>query len=132
MDLFKNLHSKNHNTRGQKRRFLFFGFINFLLTNVILQVLLIFIPVSLSTFISQLVNMILGLYLYGKIVFRSGSISRFIALKYLTLAIILWALNWSGINFLTYYGFSRNISALAILPLLVIFSFLCQKLLVFK
>ncbi len=132
MDYFKSINFTTSYSTGQKRRFLFYGFINFLVTNVILQLLLLIIPVSISTFISQLVNMSIGLFLYGKKVFRKGKIDQVTALKYLILASLLWILNWTAINFLFDIGYSRNLSALIILPALVALSYFCQKLLVFK
>ena len=44
-----------------KKRFIIFGFANTLVTNIILQILLFFIQISLATLISQLISMIIGL-----------------------------------------------------------------------
>tara|TARA_B100000886_G_C20419572_1_gene490881 strand:+ start:2063 stop:2446 length:384 start_codon:yes stop_codon:yes gene_type:complete len=118
--------------RGEKRLFLSFGIFNFLITNFVLQVLLLLIPTILATVISQLVNLILGYYLYGKKVFKFTKLSKFIFLKYLFLAFILWMVNFGLIQYFFYEGFNKNIIAIFIIPLLVIISYLSQKYFVFR
>ena len=118
--------------RGEKRLFLSFGIFNFLITNFVLQVLLLLIPTILATIISQLVNLILGYYLYGKKVFKFTKLSKFIFLKYLFLAFILWMVNFGVIQYFFYEGFNKNIIAIFIIPLLVLISYLSQKYFVFR
>ena len=118
--------------RGEKRLFLSFGIFNFLITNFVLQVLLLLIPTILATVISQLVNLILGYYLYGKKVFKFTKLSKFIFLKYLFLAFILWMVNFGVIQYFFYEGFNKNIIAMFIIPLLVLISYLSQKYFVFR
>ena len=117
---------------GEKRLFLSFGIFNFLITNFVLQVLLLLIPTILATIISQLVNLILGYYLYGKKVFKFMRLSKYIFFKYLILAFILWIFNFGLIQYFFYYGFNKNITAIFIIPLLVIISYLSQKYFVFR
>ena len=117
---------------GEKRLFLSFGIFNFLITNFVLQVLLLLIPTIIATVISQLVNLILGYYLYGKKVFKFMRLSKSIFFKYLILAFILWVFNFGLIQFFFYYGFNNNITAILIIPLLVIISYLSQKYFVFR
>ena len=117
---------------GEKRLFLSFGMFNFLITNFVLQVLLLLIPTILATVISQLVNLILGYYLYGKKVFKLMRLSKYIFFKYLILAFILWIFNFGLIQYFFYYGFNKNITAIFIIPLLVIISYLSQKYFVFR
>ena len=117
---------------GEKRLFLSFGIFNFLITNFVLQVLLLLIPTILATVISQLVNLILGYYLYGEKVFKITRLNRFIFFKYLFLAFILWILNFGLIQFFFYDGFNKNITAIFIIPLLVLISYLSQKYFVFR
>ena len=117
---------------GEKRLFLSFGIFNFLITNFVLQVLLLLIPTILATVISQLVNLILGYYLYGKKVFKFMRLSKCIFFKYLSLAFILWIFNFGLIQYFFYYGFNKNITAIFIIPLLVIISYLSQKYFVFR
>ena len=83
---------------GEKRLFLIFGIFNFLITNFILQVLLLLTPTIFATVISQTVNLIIGYYLYGKKVFKFTILSNFIFFKYLFLAFNLWILNFGLIN----------------------------------
>ena len=117
---------------GEKRLFLSIGIFNFLITNFVLQVLLLLIPTILATVVSQLVNLILGYYLYGEKVFKFTRLSKFIFFKYLCLAFILWILNFGLIQYFFYEGFNKNITAIFIIPFLVIISYLSQKYFVFK
>ena len=55
--------------KSQKGLFLFYAIFNTLLTNLLLQVLLLVNPIALSTLISQFFNLNLGFYLYSKKVF---------------------------------------------------------------
>ena len=117
---------------GEKRLFFSFGIFNFLITNFVLQVLLLLIPTILATVISQVVNLILGYYLYGKKVFKFTILSKFIFFKYLFLAFILWMLNYGLIQYFFYEGFNKNLIAIFIIPLLVLISYLSQKYFVFR
>ncbi len=126
---FKNGHKRNI---GVKRRFLLFGIINVLITNIFLQALLLVMRISLATLLSQLLNLCLGFVLYGKLVFRVKRLNIRSALLYLSLASFIWILNWSAISLLVNLGFYPNFSAAIVLPLLAAISYAFQKLLIFK
>ena len=117
---------------SEKRLFLSFGIFNFLVTNFVLQFLLLLIPTIFATVISQIVNLIIGYYSYGNKVFKFPILSKFIFLKYLFLAFILWIRNFGLIQYFIYYGFTKNITAISIIPFLVFISYLAQKYFVFR
>ena len=54
----------------QGRDFLLFGTLNFLITNLVLQVSLFIFKIWLATLISQSLNFIIGYFLYSKYVFK--------------------------------------------------------------
>ena len=120
------------NRTKTKRLFLIFGIINFLITNIILQIALLFLPTFFATVLSQLVNFSIGYYLYGKKVFNVSRLNNFIFKKYLILSVIIWIINFGFIDLFFYYGVNKNISAIVIIPFLVSFSYLSQKYLIFK
>lgn len=119
-------------TPGRKRRFLSFGALNVLLTNLLLQVLLVVVPTGIATLLSQLVNVCLGFVFYGRWVFRVERLRKRAALRYLGLALVLWWANWLGISRLAELGCSRNLAALLLVPLLAGVSYTAQKLVVFR
>lgn len=113
-------------------RFIFFGIFNVLLSNLILQILLLNVSSIVATFFSQLINFCLGYYLYGTKVFRFKILRIKIFIKYFILIILLWNINWILIEIFYYFGISKNIIALVIVPFLALISYLSQKYLVFK
>ena len=115
-----------------KYRFIFFGFINILLTNIILQILLICTSSIKATFVSQMANFFLGYYLYGKKVFKVRKLKIGIFLKYLILVLLLWNMNWMLIDYFYSFGISKNIASLVIVPFLALISYVSQKSVVFK
>ena len=122
---------KSENT-GEKRLFLAYGIFNFLVTNITLQVLLFLIPTFFATIFSQLVNLIIGYYVYGKKVFKHSKLNNLVFKRYLSLSSILWLLNFLLIQSFFYYGVNKNLAAFFIIPFLVLISFLSQKYFVFK
>ena len=64
---------------GRKRLFLFYGLINFLITNSILHLLLFLSPIVLATIVSQFTNLVIGFYLYGKKVFKKCTACHVVA-----------------------------------------------------
>ena len=115
-----------------KRNFLVLGFLNFLITNIILQILLLISSISIATFISQFTNITIGYFLYGKFVFlvKNKNFKNF--LKYFMIAIITWQLNYFSINFFyNQLSFNKNIAAILMIPILTLISFLLQKYYVF-
>ena len=117
---------------GRKRRFLGYGALNVLATNVALQGLLLVMGTGLATFLSQLLNVGLGFLLYGKRVFRVERLQKRSALSYALMALCLWWCNWAGISVLAGWGLSRNLAALLLIPALAALSYTVQKLVVFR
>ena len=117
---------------GKKTLFIFYGFINVFITNLILQICLIILPVLLSTFFAQLFNFIFGFYFYGKNVFLIKKLNIVHLKKYLILNLLIWNTNWLLICFLTTFNISKNISALSIIPLLAFISYFIQRFFVFN
>ncbi len=115
-----------------KRNFLILGFFNFLITNIILQILLLISSISIATFISQFTNITIGYFLYSKFVFlvKNKNFKNF--LKYFMIAMITWQLNYFSINFFyNQLSFNKNIAAILMIPILTLISFLLQKYYVF-
>jgi hypothetical protein len=119
-------------TSGRKRRFLGYGALNVLLTNLLLQLLLLVLHTGLATLLSQLLNVGLGFVLYGKKVFRVERLQKRAALRYGLLAVLLWWANWAGITGLAGWGLQRNLAALALVPVLAALSYVLQKAVVFR
>ena len=117
---------------GRKRRFLGYGALNVLATNLVLQGLLLVLGTGLATFLSQLLNVGLGFVLYGKRVFRVERLQKRSALSYALMALCLWWCNWAGISLLAGWGLSRNLAALLLIPVLAALSYTVQKLVVFR
>ena len=116
---------------GRKRRFLAYGVFNVLLTNILLQVLLVVAPIGLATLLSQAFNVVLGFVVYGKRVFRVDRLRKRSAVRYGFMALLLWCCNWFGINAIVQFGLPRNLAALILIPPLAGFSYGAQKFLVF-
>ena len=123
---------KLFNFDRSKKLFLGYGILNFLITNFILQISLLIMPTLLATVLSQLTNLIIGFYIYGKKVFKFKRLNNFVFKKYLFLGLILCLLNFGFIKLFFYYGVNKNLTACIIIPLLVIISYLTQKNYVFK
>ena len=123
---------KKFEVKSQKKLFLGYGILNFLITNFVLQISLLIMPTLFATVISQLINLIIGFYLYGKKVFKFRSLNNLVFIKYLLLAAILCLLNFGFIELFFSYGFNKNFTAIIIIPLLVMISYLSQKNYVFK
>ena len=123
---------KNFQINKQKKLFIFFGFFNFLITNAVLQVSLLFTPILFSTIFSQIINLLIGYYLYGKKVFKLNKLTNLVFRKYFVLALILWILNFSIIRSFFYLGVNKNITALFVIPILVAISYFFQKRFVFR
>ena len=123
---------KKFNIDRQKKLFLIYGIINFLITNIALQISLLIMPTLLATILSQFINLMIGFYVYGKKVFKFRGINKIVFKKYLSLALILWFLNFCFIEIFFYYGVNKNLIASVIIPLLVAISYMSQKNYVFK
>ena len=130
--IFENFLKK---TKGQKRLFLLCGLINIIVTNLFLQLFLStsYISTSVATLFSQVINMLLGYYIYGRFVFKKREVflKKFF-IKYLLLMIIIWFTNSYCIFLLEFAGFERNTAALILIPPLAFISFIFQRFLIFK
>lgn len=118
--------------KGKKKLFLVYGILNFLATNIILQILLLIIPTFFATVLSQIVNLFIGYFLYGKKVFKFKKLNKFVFKKYLFLAFILWILNFALIQCFFNIGVNKNVTAILVVPLLVAISYYSQRYFVFK
>ena len=118
--------------KGKKKLFLIYGILNFLVTNIILQFLLLIIPTFFATVLSQIVNLFIGYFLYGKKVFKFKKLNKFVFKKYLLQAFILWILNFALIQFFFNIGVNKNVTAILVVPLLVAISYYSQRYFVFK
>jgi putative flippase GtrA len=117
----------------QGKNFLFFGIINFTITNIILQILLLFLNVWTSAILSQIINTLIGYRLYSRYVFRIKNYRSSFYLKYISFALIIYILNAKLIILLSsIFSISNNLSALILVPFLTSFSFIFQKFLIFK
>ena len=123
------------NKNKEKRKFILAGILNVLLTNIFLQIFLAtnLFTISLSAFLSQLINMILGYVIYSKFIFKVKNLRnhKFIK-KYAILMISLWLINTIAIKTISLFGFSKNLSAFMIIPLLAVISYLVQKVWIFR
>tara|TARA_Y100000739_G_scaffold221944_1_gene222968 strand:- start:1306 stop:1692 length:387 start_codon:yes stop_codon:yes gene_type:complete len=118
--------------KGEKKLFLLLGIFNFLITNIFLQISLLFIPIFLATSLSQMINILIGYFLYGKLVFKLGNLNSNSFKKYLISASLLFFLNYCIIKSLFLLGFNKNISAISAVPFLAFISYFLQKTYVFK
>ena len=112
---------------GRKRLFLLYGIANFLITNSVLHLLLLVIPIFLATIISQFTNLAIGFYLYGKKVFKMNNLTYKELRKYILLASFIWILNYASIRFMYDIGINKNLAAIFTIPFLVFISYFFQK-----
>ena len=117
----------------EKFRFLFYGTINTIFSNIILHLFLLISSIAFATFLSQFTNLLIGFFLYSKKVFNIKNFSKNQLYLYCLLAIISWKLNFILIIFLkNKIDISRNLAAIIILPILAIWSYFIQKIFIFK
>ena len=114
-------------SKGRKRLFLIYGIANFLITNAVLHLLLIVMPIFVATIVSQLINLIIGFYLYGKRVFKMNNLTYRELRKYILLVSLNWILNYVSIRLLFENGIHKNLAAIFTLPFLVLISYIIQK-----
>ena len=132
-NLFNKIHKLKIFNNSEKIRFLIYGTINTLTTNIILQFFLLISSVPTATFISQGSNLLIGFFLYGKRVFKIKVLSKNRLLLYFLLAIVSWQINAFLILFLSSkIELSNNLSAILILPILAVWSYLMQKIFIFN
>ena len=114
-------------SQGRKRLFLLYGITNFLITNSVLHLLLLVIPIFLATIASQITNLIIGFYLYGKKVFKMKNLTYQEFSKYILLASFNWTLNYVSIRFMYENGINKNLAAIFTIPFLVLISYSFQR-----
>ena len=112
---------------GRKRLFLLYGITNFLITNSVLHLLLLVIPIFLATIASQITNLIIGFYLYGKKVFKMKNLTYQEFSKYVLLVSFTWTLNYLSIRFMYENGINKNLAAIITIPFLVLISYSFQR-----
>ena len=112
---------------GRKRLFLLYGIANFLITNSVLHLLLLVIPIFLATIASQITNLIIGFYCYGKKVFKMKNLTYQEFRKYILLASFNWTLNYVSIRFMYENGINKNLAAIFTIPFLVLISYSFQR-----
>ena len=113
--------------QGKKRLFLLYGITNFLITNSVLHLLLLVLPIFLATIASQITNLIIGFYLYGKKVFKMKNLTYQEFSKYILLAAFNWTLNYVSIRFMYENGINKNLAAIFTIPFLVVISYSFQR-----
>ena len=123
---------RKKNYQRKEFLFIFYGVINVLLTNILLQFLLLLISTIYAALISQIFNFLFGLYFYGKKVFKVLSLTNRHLLKYFLLNIFVWNLNWILIEEISTFGISKNLVSLIIILPLACFSYVIQKYFVFR
>ena len=129
-NIFKNK-SRFNLINYKKVLFLIYGLVNVLITNLLLQILLLFFPIFFATLISQIFNLNFGFYIYGLKVFKVEFLGNKIYLKYFFLHLLIWILNWFLINFIYSFNISKNLAALFVVPFLALISYVYQKNIVF-
>ena len=129
-NIFKNK-SRFYLKNNKKVLFLIYGLVNVLLTNLLLQILLLFFPIFFATLLGQIFNLNFGFYIYGLKVFKVKFLGKKIYLKYLFLHLLIWILNWFLINLLYSFNISKNLAALFVVPFLALISYIYQKNIVF-
>ena len=109
-------------------KFLILGSFITLVSNGSLLLMVYFLPLGISTLVSRIFHAYLG-YLANKysVFKRKGQ-----PIAYILLVIVSWILQWLFLKTLINLGFSYIFAIILVLPLLVFFSFVSQKYLVFR
>ena len=117
-----------------KIKFLLFGSLNLIIAQIILGIFLFFGPIFLATFISTIVQIFLNYTSYSKYVFKSKkNISKKNLFNYYVYAIIIWFLYSYLIYFLNLISdVNKNVIAILLLPIIIPFTYLFQKNILFR
>ncbi len=109
-------------------KFIIFGALITFLSNSTLLFFLFIFPLSISTFISQILHAYLG-YLANKygVFKRKGK-----PIAYIFLVLASWLIQWLLIKIITSLGVSSPLAVLIAIPFLATFSFISQKYFVFR
>ena len=84
--------------------FIFYGLINVFFTNIAIQIFLISLDAIIATLIGQIINFFIGFNLYKNKVFRIKTFKKIYLIKYLTLHLSIWNLNWFMIEHFYSFG----------------------------
>ena len=98
---------------------------------MVLHLLLLVIPIFSATIVTQIVNLIIGFYVYGKKVFKMKILTYRELGKYILLASLNWILNYVSIIFMYENGIQKNLAAIFALPFIVLISYFFQRKYVF-
>ena len=109
-------------------KFIIFGALITFLSNSTLLLLLLILPLSISTFISQILHAYLG-YLANKygVFKRKGK-----PIAYILLVLSSWLIQWILLKGITSLGLSSSLAVLIAIPFLATFSFINQKYFIFR
>ena len=109
-------------------KFIIFGALITFLSNSTLLFMLLILPLSISTFISQILHAYLG-YLANKhgVFKRKGK-----PIAYILLVLASWLIQWTLIKSITSLGLSSSWAVLIAIPFLATFSFINQKYFIFR
>ena len=117
---------------NQKKSFLKMALFVWSINQLILQVNLLFLPIGISVFLSNISSIPIRYYFYGKKVFFLEKPDLSTAKKFIFFSITLWGINTFGTSLIHNFGINKNISALLMVPFVASISFLIQKNYVFK
>ena len=109
-------------------KFIIFGSLITFFSNSTILLMLLILPLSISTFISQILHAYLG-YLANKygVFKRKGK-----PIVYIFLVLVSWLFQWILIRSLINLGLSSSLAVLIAIPFLATFSFINQKYFVYR
>ena len=117
---------------SKKKRFLLTAFFVWGITQITLHIFILYLPIILATSFSQIIYVVLGFHLYRTKVFKIKKINKYNIQRFLLMSLILWLINFYGINFLNIFITNKNLCAILMIPILAISSFSIQKNFIFK
>ena len=116
----------------EKKLILGYGILNFLITNIFFTILVTYYAYDIGNCFKPIYKFNYWFLSLWKKVFKYRSLNNLVFKKYLFLAIILWFLNFSFIQIFFNFGVNKNITAIFLIPPLVIISYFSQKNFVFR
>lgn len=117
---------------SKKKRFLLTAFFVWLITQITLQIFILYLPTILATSFSQIIYIVFGFHLYSTKVFKIKKRNKNNIQRFLLMSLILWLINFYGINLLNVFIANKNICASLMIPVLAISSFFIQENFIFK
>ncbi len=116
----------------QKKNFLKIAIFVWSINQLILHINLLFLPIAVAVFISNICSFPIRYYFYGKNVFNLKNPNYRTVNKFIIFSISLWFINTFGTSCIHNIGINKNVSAVLMIPFLASISFLIQKNYVFK